>query len=64
MKSDEGTGRPCPFCGAIVICVDATRTILHAAPVCEPFAKQLDAFGLKARHAPWLAVRRGEGKPS
>jgi hypothetical protein len=58
LSPDEGTGHVCPFCAAIVICVDRTRTILHAAPVCEAFKKKMEAFGIASRLAPWVAVQR------
>ncbi len=46
----------CPFCFAFVVLDDATRTIRHAAPMCEAFLKKMESFGLKAHREPWSAV--------
>ena len=58
MTIDKGKGRvyDCPFCSRIVILCDATCTVYHDEPACEPFAARMLALGLKTHRESFTVV--------
>lgn len=55
----EGVGRDCPWCGLLMICDDAKRTIHHPAPMCEGFTEAIKlTSGEKVGADPFCSVCR------